>query len=165
MGLSKIRKFRGSIYKCRDAGRYNRCVSAWAYDSIEEKDKKVRGIVAGAVLRRLSCRAVMGQFIDPIMEATAPFQFALQTRAGTDALLHMLQVITDDDEDAVVTSQDGIGAFDHVRRKAFLSKLHQTRSLQVLIPLVRILYGTQSVLFWTDSEGIVHEILQGEGGE
>ena len=84
----------------------------------------------------------MGQFIDPIMEATAPFQFALATRAGTDALLHMIQVITDNDEDAAVTSLDGIGAFDHVRRKAFLSKLHQTLSLQAVIPLVRMLYGS-----------------------
>ena len=74
--------------------------------ALKKNDKKVRGIVAGAVLRRLSCRAVMGQFIDPIMEATAPFQFALATRAGTDALLHMIQVITDNDEDAVVINVD-----------------------------------------------------------
>ena len=57
------------------------------------------------------------------METTAPFQYALYTRAGTDALLHIIQAITDDDLEVVVTSLDGIGAFDYVRPQSFMSKL------------------------------------------
>ena len=53
------------------------------------------------------------------MDAIGPYQFALQTRAGTDALAHAIQAITDMGENAVVVSLDGIGAFDHVRRATF----------------------------------------------
>ena len=99
------------------------------------------------------------------MQATSPYQFALQTRAGTDALAHVLQVLSDFDEDLVITSIDGIGAFDHVRRAEFFKKLHQSETLQPLLPLVGMLYGSQSRFLWTDDNGKIHDILQGEGGE
>ena len=87
--------------------------------ALKKPSSGVRGIVAGSIIRRISTRAVAKTFAAKIMEATNPYQFALQTRAGTDALAHVLQAITDMDEDAVIVSLDGIGAFDHVRRAAF----------------------------------------------
>ena len=75
----------------------------------------MRGIVAGNTLRRAVARTLSRQFAEAITDATAPFQFALQTRAGTEALSLALTFLTDSDPDAVVLSIDGIGAFDHVR--------------------------------------------------
>ena len=46
----------------------------------------VRGIVVGSVLQRLIGRTLAAQFGDVVQEATAPFQLALRTRAGADAL-------------------------------------------------------------------------------
>ena len=49
-------------------------------------NRRIREIVAGSILRRLICRAVAQQFADIFLETTAPYQYALQTRAGTEAL-------------------------------------------------------------------------------
>ena len=43
-------------------------------------------------------------------EATSPFQYALTTRAGCECVAHVLQTLTDLDEDATIVSIDGIGA-------------------------------------------------------
>jgi len=107
----------------------------------------------------------VSQFSDALMAATAPFQFALQTKAGTEALAHALRYLTDADEDTVVASLDGVGAFDHVRRDRVLSKLVDTPSLVQLLPLAKMLYGSRSRFLWSDANGTTHEIEQGEGGE
>ena len=60
------------------------------------------------------------QFADAVEDATQPYQFALSTRAGTDALAMALRTATDEDEDAVILSLDGVGAYDHIRRAAML---------------------------------------------
>ena len=62
-------------------------------------------------------------------------------------------------------SLDGVGAYDHVSRAAFLSKRAATPKLRSLVPLAMALYGTESRFLWTDENGIVHTIYQGEGGE
>ena len=36
---------------------------------------------------------------------------------------------------------------------------------EAVLPFVLQFYGTPSTYLWEDSEGVVHEILQGEGGE
>ena len=64
-----------------------------------------------------------------------------------------LRALTDADEDAVVLSLDGIGAFDHVKRAAFMSKLMEIPSLKVLLPLVTALYGSVSRSVWYDEHG------------
>ncbi len=79
---------------------------------------KVRGIVVGSILRRLVGKALSKDFSKHFMNATAPFQFALQTRVGTDALAQALRLIADGDGDRVILSLDGVGAFDHIRRSA-----------------------------------------------
>ncbi len=112
--------------------------------ALNKKDNKVRGIVAGSVLRRLVCKTVAAQYSDDFMTRTAPFQFALQTKAGTDALAHAIRFLTDHDEHAVVVSLDGIGAFDHLRRAAFFNKLLACEELKPLLPLVTARCGTTS---------------------
>ena len=124
-----------------------------------EKNGKVRGIVAGSVVRRLSCKAVARQFSDEFLAATAPYQYALQTRAGTKALAHALQFLTD------LLAIDGVGAFDHVKRVAPFKKLHSLPNLQPLLPLVSLLYGSESRFLRTDADGVTHTVCQAEGGE
>ena len=51
----------------------------------------VRGIATGDVFRRLVSRALARAFSGELDAATRPFQFALQTRAGTDSLAAMLR--------------------------------------------------------------------------
>ncbi len=133
--------------------------------ALQREDGKIRGIVAGSVLRRLVCKAVAAQFSDEFLERTAPFQFALQTKAGTDALAHAIRLLTDFDPDAVVISLDGVGAFDHVKRSAFFSKLFACEELRPLLPLVSALYGSQSRFLWHDAQGEELIIEQGQGGE
>ena len=65
----------------------------------------------------------------------------------------------------VVVSLDGVGAYDHVHRASFLDKLMHTPELESLLPFVRMLHDRQSCFYWTDDEGSVHGIRQGEGGE
>ena len=133
--------------------------------ALQKENGKVRGIVAGSVLRRLVCRAVASQHSDAFLERTSPFQYALQTKAGTDTLATALRFITDTDPDAVIVSLDGVGAFDHVKRAAFFSKLFACEELRCLLPLVWALYGTNSRFLWTDASGVQHTIEQAEGGE
>ena len=133
--------------------------------ALKKDNGKIRGIVAGSILRRLVCKTVAMQFSDHFLERTSPFQFALQTKAGTDALAHTLRLVTDSDPDTVVVSLDGVGAFDHVRRAAFFEKLMSCEELRELLPLVRALYGSLSRFVWTDDKGEQHVIEQAEGGE
>ena len=72
--------------------------------ALNKKDDGVRGIVAGSVMRRLVCRAIAAQFSDEFLARTAPFQFALQTRAGPDAMGHALRAALEADPDAVLLS-------------------------------------------------------------
>ena len=95
---------------------------------------RIRGIVARSVMRRVVCRAVARQFGEQFLAATAPHQFALQTPAGAEALVLALRAMTDDNPDLVVLSLDGVGAFDHVKRAAFMEKLHATPELRSFAP-------------------------------
>ncbi|MEC7231521.1 MAG: hypothetical protein VXW31_01135, partial [Planctomycetota bacterium] len=105
---------------------------------------KIRGIVTGATVRRIVAKTLAMQYADAIEKTTAPYQLALRTRAGTDALAFALRTATDKDPDAVILSLDGIGAYDHIRRRAMLGKLYDTPELQTLLPFVRQFYGEPS---------------------
>ena len=133
--------------------------------ALRKGNGRVRGIVAGTVLRRLICKAVARQFAARFLPATAPYQYALQTRAGTEAVAHILRHLTEDNPEVVVVSLDGIGAYDHVKRAAFVKKLTDTPALESLLPLVLALYGSESRFYWYDDEGCGHTIRQAEGGE
>jgi hypothetical protein len=124
---------------------------------------RVRGIVTGCTFRRVVARALARQFAAEFEPATAPFQFALRTRAGTDAMGHLLRATTDADPEAVLLSLDGIGAYDHVHRAEILQRLHDDDALRPLLPFVRMSYDRVSRYVWTDEAGVAHVIQQGEG--
>ena len=103
------------------------------------------------------------QYADAFTTAAALYQFALQTRACAEAIAHVLRHLSHQDEDSVIVSLDGIGAFDHVSRAAFLQKLVDVPQLQSLVPLAAALYGSDSRFRWSDADGVVHTIVQAEG--
>ena len=90
--------------------------------ALRKKDGGVRGIVAGEVIRRLTARTI-AQLLGPAVEAaTAPFQYALSTRAGCECVSHAFQALCDMDEDATITSIDGISAYDTISQHAMLKR-------------------------------------------
>ena len=83
----------------------------------------VRGIVVGDIVTRLVARTISQQITPAVEVATAPFQFAISTRAGTECVAHVLQCMTDVDPLATIVSVDGVGAFDLVSQSSRLSGL------------------------------------------
>ena len=121
----------------------------------------VRGIVVGDVFRRLVARTVAQQMGPAVEKATAPFQYALSTRAGCECIGHALQFLTQRDPSATITSTDGIGAFDTISRTAMMSGLAEVDPS--VLPFVRLFYGSKSRYLWEDNEGNCHTIAQGRG--
>ena len=74
-----------------------------------QKPSGVRGIVVGNTFRRLVARTIAHQVSQAVEVATAPFQYALRTRAGCECVSHVLQTLTDLDEQATILSVDGVG--------------------------------------------------------
>ena len=134
-------------------------------DQLKQPTGDIRGIATGACERRVIARTIAQQYAAPIMEATSPFQYALSTRAGVDCVALLIRLLTDADSDKVVSSLDGIGAYDHVQRSAFFRVLAESPALEALLPFVRLWYGQDSTYTWTDQEGTTHTIQQGEGVE
>ena len=63
--------------------------------ALQKEDGGVRGIVVGDVFRRVVSCTVAKQFSARGEAATAPFQFALSTRAGCDCVTHVTRGATD----------------------------------------------------------------------
>lgn len=129
---------------------------------------RVRGIAAGDAFRRLVTRGVARQKQDVLRNLVAPVNFGLCHRAGTDALVHLVQFLLEEpagDSQRVLLSVDGVGAFDHVNRARFFEQLRDNASLHDLMPFVKQWYNGPTRLSWQDGTGTVHEILQGDGGE
>ena len=133
--------------------------------AFSKPDGGVRGIATGTSFRRLVAKTLARQFGKVVESTCVPFQFALSTRAGTDCVGHTIRAMTDDDPECTVLSIDGIGAYDHILRSAFLTKLHNVPALQGLLPFVRSIYARNTTYVWEDSEGERHPIVQAEGGE
>ena len=93
--------------------------------ALRKKDGGVRGIVAGEVIRRLVARTITQQLNSAAAAATAPFQYALTTRAGCECVSHVLQAIYELDENATVTSIDVVSAYDTISRWAMLQGLER----------------------------------------
>ena len=133
--------------------------------ALKKGGSKVRGVAAGCTIRRLVGKALAKQFQEEFRKAVAPQNFGLCDRSGTDALAHLLRVVTEENPDMVITCVDGVGAFDHVLRSRMFAELLAHPVLQVLVPHVRLWYGSKSKYIWTDASGHPHEVEQGEGGE
>ena len=120
----------------------------------------VRAIVAGEVVRRLVAR--IAQQLGPAVEvATAPFQYALSTKAGCECVCHALQTLCDVDLEASVTSIDGVSAFDSVSRRTMLQGLAQVDGGCSVLPFVRLFCSQPSAYLWEGNEGVVHNIIKG----
>ena len=95
--------------------------------------------------------------------ATQPFQYALQARAGTDALAALLRTELELRPDTTIVSLDGRSAYDCISRRAFLTKLREVAP--ALVPFVRLFCGQPSTYCWWDDAGRLREVRQGEGCE
>ena len=91
--------------------------------ALSKPDGGVRRIVVGDILRRMVARTIAKQIAKQVEAATAPFQYALSTKAGCECVAHMLQSLTDLNPEVTVTSIDGVGAYDLISRSAMLAGL------------------------------------------
>ena len=133
--------------------------------ALTKPDGGVRGIVVGDTVRRLVARTIAQQLATTVEKATAPYQYALSTRAGCECIAHALQGLTEINPEATVTSIDGIGAFDLISRESMMTGLRDVAGGGEVLPFVRMFYGVPSEYLWEDDAGDVHKIPQGEGGE
>ena len=117
------------------------------------------------IIRRLVARTIAKQFAKKAEAATAPFQYALSTKAGCECVAHIVQALTDQDANATVVTVDGIGAYDLISRSALLQGLLRMEDGDQILPFARCFYGSPSTYLWEDELGNTQEIPQGEGGE
>ena len=108
-------------------------------DLKKEDSDKIRGLVVGSLRGRVVCRAVAKRCGEHCLERTAPVQFALQTKAGPDALVHVLRFPSDNYCGRIIVSLDGPGAFGQARRVAFLEKLRACPEPRRFLSLVAAL--------------------------
>ena len=132
------------------------------HTALQKPSSGVRGIATGDTCRRRVARTLARRYACRFDEATRPYQFVLQARAGTDCLAALLRAATELDPAATVVSLDGRCAYDSVSRAAFLDKLAEVTPS--LVPCVRAFYARQSVYLSWDGAG-AHRILEGDGCE
>ena len=113
------------------------------------------------VFRRVLARTIAQQVSKAVEEATAPFQCALKTRAGTECVSHILQTLTDFYARATIFSVDGVGAFDLISRNSMMEGLLHMEGGDQLLPFARMFYNRPSTIPWEDGVGTVHPIHQG----
>ena len=100
----------------------------------------------------------------PVFDAaTRPFQYALQARAGSDALAGQVRAALELHTDCTLVSLDGRSAYDTISRAWFLTALRDVAP--ELLPFVRLFYGQASTYCWWDCHGRCCEIRRGEGCE
>jgi hypothetical protein len=97
--------------------------------ALRKPDGGVRGLVMGDTFRRLVARTLAQQFAAAFEAACLPYQYALSTRAGAEALARTLRLATEADPRATLLSVDGVGAYDHVSRQAMLGTLFELGDL------------------------------------
>ena len=87
---------------------------------------RMTAFCGGSLLAILSegwSRTMARQLGPAVESATAPYQFALSTKAGSECVAHVAQALTDMDDSATLLSVDGMGVFDLVSRGAMMSGL------------------------------------------
>ena len=133
--------------------------------ALQKPNGRVRGLVIGDLLRRLVARSLAQQFSQHIHQACSPHQYALSTRAGTEAVVHAITSATELDPNNTIVSVDGIGAYDTIARNSMLQALHAVPEAHRCLPFVRLFYAQPSTYVWHDADGNAHPIIQAEGGE
>ena len=129
------------------------------------KPGDVRALVMGDAFRRLVARTLAQQLSTEFQCACAPFQFALSTKAGAEALVRVVRAATESDAQTTILSVDGMGAYDHISRQSMLSALASRPDLAGVLPFASMFYGSPSTYLFYDERGVAHEVWQGEGGE
>ena len=102
--------------------------------ALQKPDGGVRGVVVGDIFRKLVARTVAKQISNRVEVASAPFQYALKTKAGCECVAHFLQTPTDLDPEATVMSLDGVGAHDLISRNAVLEGLLRMEEGDQILP-------------------------------
>ena len=113
----------------------------------------------------MTAKTLAKQYNDDFEKACAPLHFALSTRAGTECVAYALRAATELNTELTILSVDDIEAYDMMRRRAMLEKLHTLPRARAILPFVRMSYGAPSTYQSQDDEDTVHTILQGEGEE
>ena len=131
--------------------------------ALQKPNGRVRGIVVGDTLRRLVSRCMAQQYASTFQAACQPHQYALATRAGTEAIVHTLTTLSQTDPNHTILSVDGIGAFDNISRNSMLQELLQLPTANRCIPFVRMFYGQQSQFVWHDTTGTPMSLLRPKG--
>ena len=133
--------------------------------ALQKPNGRVRGIVVGDIFRRLVARCLAQTYAAQIHTACQPHQFALSTRAGTEAIVHALTATAESNPTHAIMSVDGIGAYDTISRASMLQGLLAVPEANCCLPFVRQFYTTPSTYIWHDATGQPHPIVQTEGGE
>ncbi|CAE7915925.1 unnamed protein product, partial [Symbiodinium sp. KB8] len=131
--------------------------------ALRKTDGGVRGIATGDSFRRLVSRTLAKEWAAIFDRATRPYQFALQARAGTDALAAHVRAALALRPDAVLVSLNERSAYDCMSRAAFFTKLQEVAP--ELLPFVRMFYGRPSTYSWWDDQGRCRDVKQAEGCE
>ena len=63
--------------------------------ALQKLGRGIRGIATSTSFRRLVAKTSAKQFVVDVDHASAPFQFALSTRAATDCVGHAVRAVTD----------------------------------------------------------------------
>ena len=133
--------------------------------ALQKPNGRVRGIVVGDLLRRLVARCLAQTYAPQIHTACKPHQFALSTRAGTEAIVHALTAAAESNPTHTILSVDGVGAYDTISRASMLQGLIAVPEANCCLPFVRQFYTAPSTYISHDSAGQPHSIVQAEGGE
>ena len=123
----------------------------------------IRGASAWDSFPRLVARTLAQQFAQEFRDATSPYNFGLASHSGTEAVVHLIRALADENPYLVLTKKTGIGAFDHVLRASMLEGLLGLPTAHRLLPYVRMHYGTPSHHVWIDDAALPHDIRQGGG--
>ena len=134
--------------------------------ALSKPDGGVRGIVVGDILRRIVAQTIAKQIAKKVEEATAPFQYALSTKAGCECVAHVLQSMTDLNPEVTVTSIDGGGVRSDLR-SAVLEGLLRMEGGDQILPFVRMFHSSPSTFLGRRVEGHAtsHRGRGGGGGE
>ena len=133
--------------------------------ALSKPNGRVRGIVVGDLLRRVVARSLAQHHAHTFQQACSPHQYALSTRAGSEAVVHAITSLTELEPTSTILSIDGIGAYDTIARASMLQALAEVEGANTCLPFVRQFYATTSTYIWHDHSGQPHEVLQAEGGE
>ena len=124
-----------TLASINDAIRLGRLIA------LQKPSGGVRGIVVGDIMRRLVARTMSRQLSKAVESATAPFQYAMTTKGGTECIAHALQALTESNPQRTMHDRGSVRCFDQISRASMLGALRDVeRDSQALI-FVRLFYG------------------------